>query len=612
MNQMDSASIIFSLSHRVIFILALFFIYGLLEPFFKRIPPQLHPYVFGTLFGGFAILNMQAPIYIIPGVFIDARGLMIVFAGIIYGYKAALTTTIIVITYRFSLAGIGAIPAAGSALTTALVGSLFHHYLPKYRFNLAWLAAIGMLTAGIAETWMLMLPIEVRWEIMRKTFFSMFVMNTIGLVLFGLLMKYQQQREETRQALESSEKRFRAIFDNAYQFTGLLSREGRFLEINQSMLEAFGVKREDAIGELIYEQARWKTSPEQQAKFKRAIADALEGKTTQFEANLSAIDDSTMMLDYSLKPITDQSGRVIQLISEGRDISYRTLLEQKTIDLEVQRQRTDILKQFMDDASHHLRTPIAILRTSTYIMGKYIEKMRQQVREFRQIPDYSQDSLMSDLLNNLDTTTQKMAERIPIYDENLTRLQQIVEDMLHLIQLEDHTQFEFATVDLNEIVSMLVIGNLSLTEDVEKHVSIDFMASENALPVKIDESYLLKMIGYLMTHAIQAIHHDGHITLRTYQQEDIAVIEVRDDGASIAPDQMALLFERSFRAPEAADQRSYGSGLQLAIAKKIVDVHHGTIEAESEAGVGNMFRVRLPLKTQPSAAQKNRTSMMLA
>lgn len=133
----------------------------------------------------------------------------------------------------------------------------------------------------------------------------------------------EQQVQERTKALTASEQRFRGIFDNTFQFTGLLTPEGTLLEANQSALDFAGIQRDEAIDRPFWETIWWTLSHDTQTQLQRAIAQAAEGEFVRYEVDILGRDGTVATIDFSLRPLCNEDGEVILLIPEGRDISER-------------------------------------------------------------------------------------------------------------------------------------------------------------------------------------------------------------------------------------------------------------------------------------------------
>jgi PAS domain S-box-containing protein len=119
------------------------------------------------------------------------------------------------------------------------------------------------------------------------------------------------ERQQAETALRESEQRFRAIFDGAFQFIGLLSTQGIVVEANRTALEAIGAERSQVIGQPFWEAPWWTHSPELQNKLKQGIVQATTGELVRFEVKHLLADGTPVYVDFSLKPVLDKEGNVI-------------------------------------------------------------------------------------------------------------------------------------------------------------------------------------------------------------------------------------------------------------------------------------------------------------
>ncbi|WP_375472410.1 PAS domain S-box protein [uncultured Nostoc sp.] len=127
--------------------------------------------------------------------------------------------------------------------------------------------------------------------------------------------------EERTAKLHQSDRRFRAIFNNTFQFTGLLTPSGILLEANQTALSFGGLKLEDVIDRPFWEAHWWTISPQTQAELKRAIARAAKGEFIRYEVDVLGANNRVATIDFSLRPLLYETGKVVLLIPEGRDIT---------------------------------------------------------------------------------------------------------------------------------------------------------------------------------------------------------------------------------------------------------------------------------------------------
>jgi signal transduction histidine kinase len=111
-----------------------------------------------------------------------------------------------------------------------------------------------------------------------------------------------------------------------------------------------------------------------------------------------------------------------------------------------------------------------------------------------------------------------------------------------------------------------------------------------------DEARLSRVLGNLLDNALKYSERDQSVVVTVYDEDNWAVVAVRDEGVGIAPDDLPRVFERFYRGRNAAEQAA-GTGLGLAVARQIVEQHRGSIWIESRTGAGTVVTLRLPRET---------------
>lgn len=128
-------------------------------------------------------------------------------------------------------------------------------------------------------------------------------------------------------ALQESRARFRTMFDNSVQFIGLLSVDGQVLAVNRTALSFVAEDETSLIGRPFVDTPWWTHDPAQQDILRDALRDAAAGQAARFEATHRAVDGTLHVVDVSIKPVIDDSGAVVMLIPEGRDITAQRRAE---------------------------------------------------------------------------------------------------------------------------------------------------------------------------------------------------------------------------------------------------------------------------------------------
>ncbi len=127
-------------------------------------------------------------------------------------------------------------------------------------------------------------------------------------------------RREAEERRHEQEQRFRAIFDSAFQFIGLLKPDGTVLEANRTALDFAGLSPEDVVGRPFWEARWWQVNDGVVQRLRDAIAAAARGEFVRYESVVLGRGDARTVIDFSIKPLRDAEGRVTLLVPEGRDI----------------------------------------------------------------------------------------------------------------------------------------------------------------------------------------------------------------------------------------------------------------------------------------------------
>jgi PAS domain S-box-containing protein len=151
--------------------------------------------------------------------------------------------------------------------------------------------------------------------------------SSVSTLFFTFLISYFYKIKYKRK--EVSPTIYKKIYDNTYQFIGLLSTDGVLLDANLTSLKFAGVQLNDVLGKYFWEGPWWRDSIELQERLKKEIENAKQTKKiVQFIATHPSKDGKTATIDFSLRPVLDDNNEVIYIIPEGRDISDFKRLEE--------------------------------------------------------------------------------------------------------------------------------------------------------------------------------------------------------------------------------------------------------------------------------------------
>lgn len=221
-------------------------------------------------------------------------------------------------------------------------------------------------------------------------------------------------------------------------------------------------------------------------------------------------------------------------------------------------------RRFVADASHELRTPVAVIRSKTDLALLQVFPPEDYVGIFRSI-----------------------------YAE-AERLGRLISDLLALARADEgQTHLEQEVVQLDQLVEAVAAIMEPLA--AEREVTLAVKTTE---PVSVlgDEARLMQVVMNLLENAIRYTNPGGHVLITVQAKHAQACLVVRDTGIGIAPEHQPYLFDRFYQVdPARIGGEGGNSGLGLAIVDWIVKAHGGSIQVESQVGQGSTFTVLLPL-----------------
>jgi heavy metal sensor kinase len=217
--------------------------------------------------------------------------------------------------------------------------------------------------------------------------------------------------------------------------------------------------------------------------------------------------------------------------------------------------------QFTADASHELRTPVAVVLTQT-----------QSALARDRTPDEYRESLAA---------CQRAAQR----------MRGLTESLLMLARIDSGDLAEARTIcDLAQIAH----GAVDLLRPLAEAAQVTLILALSPARCQAHVGQLEQVVTNLVSNAIHYNRAGGSVRIGTAAEPGVAVLSVQDTGEGIAPADLPHVFERFYRADKARSRSAGRAGLGLAITKAIVDAHRGTIQVASAHGAGSTFTVRLP------------------
>ncbi|MCL1855163.1 MAG: HAMP domain-containing histidine kinase [Clostridia bacterium] len=219
-------------------------------------------------------------------------------------------------------------------------------------------------------------------------------------------------------------------------------------------------------------------------------------------------------------------------------------------------------KQFVSDASHELRTPIAVIQGYASMLERWGK-----------------------------TDKAVLDESIEAISQETTAMKELVERLLFLARHDKKTlMLEKEVFDPTEVMSS-VHRDAKLLSPAHRFE----LQLRDSAAVSGDKGMLKQLMRILVDNAIKYTPAGGNITLAMGVEGEICVLSVTDTGEGISPKELPRIFDRFYRSDQARKAQSSGHGLGLSIARIIVVAHGGTLNVRSKTGVGSTFSVRMPV-----------------
>ena len=293
---------------------------------------------------------------------------------------------------------------------------------------------------------------------------------------------------------------------------------------------------------------------------KSPIDQALQSKETECGSEFDVLvsrDGSRCPVSASAATICKTEGEVIGVVMVFRDVSYER---------ELDRMKTD----FVSSVSHELRTPLTSIKAYT-----------ETILRDKDMPEETK-------LNFLD-----------IISEETNRLASLIEDLLEVSRIEAGTaKIEQNAVDVAAIIEKVLTALEPLAG--KKNIKLEPRISNELPKLSADESKIESVIINLINNAIKFTPENGRVSISVEATDGQMSIRISDTGMGIPAEALPKIFNRFYRVYRPGKEIQ-GTGLGLSIVNKIVSMHNGRIEVESEIDQGTTFTVFIPLAAEPVA-----------
>jgi PAS domain S-box-containing protein len=377
------------------------------------------------------------------------------------------------------------------------------------------------------------------------------------------------ERKEAQEALRRESGLLHALMNNIPDAIYFKDTEGRFTRVNQHAPYRGNKAPEEVVGKtdfdfFVEEHARAAYEDEQRViRTGIPILDKEEKETYT--------DGSMTWLSTTKVPVFDDEGRVTGIVGISRDITERKRAEEARIELaREQAARTEaenanrLKDEFLAILSHELRTPLtAVLGWSKMLIDGHVA-----------------ENMHGEALTSIYRNAKSQA--------------QLIEDLLDISRIiTGRFRIEARPVELTSVVEAAVASVRPTA--AAKSLTLQTKLDASAVTVPGDAERLQQVVWNLLTNAVKFTPKGGLVEVHLTRLDTRVEIAVSDTGHGIEPDFLPYVFERFRQADSSTTRRHGGLGLGLAIVSHLVELHGGTVHAESAGrGQGSTFRIVLP------------------
>ena len=383
---------------------------------------------------------------------------------------------------------------------------------------------------------------------------------------FVVLVHDVSAAKRAEEALRESEERFRAMADGTPLIIWVTDPAGRIQFVNRAYSEFFGTTLEEV------QRQGWQPliHPEDAPTYVETFFDCLR-KQKEFHAQtrVQRVDGEWRWVTSYGKPRFSPSGQFLGIAGSSPDVTERKQSEEALQKANAALAEADRRKdEFLAMLAHELRNPLAPIRYAAQMLC-------------------------------LSGLTGKMKKQCDVIDRQISHMGRLLDDLLDVSRItQGKIQLKRESVDLQSVVEQAVDSLRPMIEERGQHLR--YQGPGTPLPVDGDPTRLEQVIRNLLHNAHKYTAEGGCIGVSTGQEvqngQEWAVICVYDSGAGIAAELLGRVFEPFVQAEQSLARTEGGLGIGLAMVKRLVQMHGGSVEAQSEGmGRGSEFIVRLPL-----------------
>ena len=388
-----------------------------------------------------------------------------------------------------------------------------------------------------------------------------------GILAHGIDVTARVKAEqELAQAMVEAE-RWRRLYEtalsNTADFNYVFDLDGRFVYVNRALLALWQLELPEAVGKNFFDLGY---PPELAARLQQEIRTVIETREPLKNQTPYTSTFGTGYYEYIFVPVLGQDGAVEAVAGSTREISERMALEWELRELATSLAEADRRKdEFLAMLAHELRNPLAPLRSGLEVL--------KRVKH-----------------------TSETAERIRVMlERQVVQLTRLVDDLLDVSRItRDKLELRLARVELREVLQTAIEASQPVVETGGHALTADLPGE--AISLNADLVRLAQVFSNLLNNAAKYTPQGGQIWLTAVGEGSEVVVSVRDSGVGMEAHQLPTVFDLFTQIDHSLERAQGGLGIGLTLVKRLVELHGGTVQAQSEGkGRGSEFVVRLPI-----------------
>ena len=399
----------------------------------------------------------------------------------------------------------------------------------------------------------------------------------------------RRQRRQAEEALDDSEARKAAIFDSALDSIITIDHAGIIVEFNPEAEKSFGYSRHEVAGKPMAELvippslrekhhqalARYLATGKGSMVGKRIEVTAMRSDGTEFPVELSLTSISTKarpMITAYIRDLTEQKKQE-EIRERGRELEEQNLRIQEANRLK---------SEFLANMSHELRTPLnAVIGFAEVLIDGKAGPTNPVQQEY---------------LNDILTSGQ--------------HLLQLINDVLDLAKIEaGKMELNPETFSMKKIVDE--VSAIMRPIASKRNITIIVEASAQVDIVTLDQLKIKQVLYNLLSNAVKFSYDNGEVKVIVgLDSQQRLQLQVKDYGVGIKNEDLPRIFREFEQLDSGAARRFPGTGLGLALTKRIIELHRGSITVQSELGKGSTFMVTIPRQAASSEESSRDRSLL--